>query len=72
LTAAIPNIKLSAIICNFSLDTVFVELYTFVNCKLSIAGRCQNRKRENRTMATKKAAAKKPAKKAAKKAAKKK
>ncbi|HEV2276511.1 MAG TPA: hypothetical protein VGR96_20220 [Acidobacteriaceae bacterium] len=44
MTSAIPENDLAAIYCDFFLDTVFVDLYTFVNCKLSIAGRCQNRK----------------------------
>jgi hypothetical protein len=48
LTSAIPNCELYVLHLHFSLDTVFPELYTFVNCKLALQVRCQNRKRENR------------------------
>jgi hypothetical protein len=72
LASTIPISELIFTKCDFFLDTDFVEFYTFVNCKVSLAGSMSTRKRENRKMATKKAAAKKPAKKAAKKTAKKK
>jgi hypothetical protein len=57
---------------NFFLDTVCVELYTFVNCSISCCRlRCDIEKGRIENMATKKAA-KKSAKKAAKKSSKKK
>jgi len=70
-TWTIPNQKLIATKCDFFLDTLFSELYTFVNCNKVLQSRCHIEKGRIETMATKKAA-KKPAKKAAKKAAKKK
>jgi hypothetical protein len=72
LASAIPIGELIFTKCYFFLDTLFLGFYTFVNCKVSIAGSMSTRQRENRKMATKKAVAKKPAKKAAKKTAKKK
>jgi hypothetical protein len=58
-------------ICDFFLDTYFLELYTFDNCSTRVAGWIYRKGRID-TMAVKKAAKKAPAKKAAKKAAKKK
>jgi hypothetical protein len=34
--------------CNFFLDTIFLGFYTFVNCKVSLAGSMSTRQRENR------------------------
>jgi hypothetical protein len=34
--------------CYFFLDTEFLEFYTFVNCKVCLAGSMSTRKRENR------------------------
>ena len=34
--------------CNFFLDTLFLGFYTFVNCKVSLAGSMSTRQRENR------------------------
>ena len=54
----------------FFLDTYFSDIYIFVSCSETRCSIDVNA-RENRQMATKKAAAKKPAKKTAKKASKK-
>src|ERR1700679_4164789 len=35
--------------CHFFLDTIFSGFYTFVNCKVSLAGSMSTRQRENRT-----------------------
>jgi hypothetical protein len=72
LASTIPISELIFTKCDFFLDTVFIEFYTFVNCKVSLAGSMSTRKGRIEKMATKKAVAKKPAKKAAKKTAKKK
>jgi hypothetical protein len=48
LALAIPIRQLIFIKCNFFLDTVFVGFYTFVNCKVSLAGSMSTRQRENR------------------------
>src|ERR1700678_1816109 len=34
--------------CYFFLDTIFLGFYTFVNCKVSLAGSMSTRQRENR------------------------
>jgi hypothetical protein len=34
--------------CYFFLDTLFLGFYTFVNCKVSLAGSMSTRQRENR------------------------
>jgi hypothetical protein len=34
--------------CDFFLDTIFSGFYTFVNCKVSLAGSMSTRQRENR------------------------
>src|ERR1700759_2207824 len=34
--------------CDFFLDTIFPGFYTFVNCKVSLAGSMSTRQRENR------------------------
>jgi hypothetical protein len=34
--------------CHFFLDTIFSGFYTFVNCKVSLAGSMSTRQRENR------------------------
>jgi hypothetical protein len=48
LASTIPLSELIFTKCNFFLDTVFIEFYTFVNCKVSLAGSMSTRKRENR------------------------
>jgi hypothetical protein len=48
LASAIPISELIFIKCYFFLDTIFLEFYTFVNCKVSLAGSMSTRKRENR------------------------
>jgi hypothetical protein len=48
LALAIPIRQLIFTKCNFFLDTVFVGFYTFVNCKVSLAGSMSTRQRENR------------------------
>jgi hypothetical protein len=58
--------------CRFSLDTCDAGIYTFFNCNNDCRNGTKFVKRENRQMATKKAAKKEPVKKAAKKVAKKK
>lgn len=45
---AIPILELILIKCYFFLDTIFLEFYTFVNCKVSLAGSMSTRQRENR------------------------
>lgn len=45
---AIPISELILIKCNFFLDTIFLGFYTFVNCKVSLAGSMSTRQRENR------------------------
>jgi hypothetical protein len=59
-------------LCRFSLDTCDAGIYTFFNCNNDCRDGTKFVKRENRQMATKKAAKKEPVKKAAKKVAKKK
>jgi hypothetical protein len=44
LASAIPIDQLIFIPCDFFLDTHFVEFYTFVNCKVSLAGSMSTRK----------------------------
>jgi hypothetical protein len=48
LASTIPIRKLILNKCNFFLDTIFIEFYTFVNCKVSLAGSMSTRQRENR------------------------
>ncbi len=48
LAIAIPISELILIKCNFFLDTIFWGFYTFVNCKVSLAGSMSTRQRENR------------------------
>jgi hypothetical protein len=48
LAIAIPIGELILIKCNFFLDTIFLGFYTFVNCKVSLAGSMSTRQRENR------------------------
>ena len=48
LALAIPIRQLIFTKCNFFLDTDFVGFYTFVNCKVSLAGSMSTRQRENR------------------------
>ncbi len=48
LAIAIPIRELILIKCNFFLDTIFLGFYTFVNCKVSLAGSMSTRQRENR------------------------
>jgi hypothetical protein len=48
LAIAIPISKLILIKCYFFLDTIFLGFYTFVNCKVSLAGSMSTRQRENR------------------------
>jgi hypothetical protein len=48
LAIAIPISELILIKCYFFLDTIFIGFYTFVNCKVSLAGSMSTRQRENR------------------------
>ena len=48
LASSIPIGELIFTKCNFFLDTLFLGFYTFVNCKVSIAGSMSTRQRENR------------------------
>jgi hypothetical protein len=48
LASAIPIGELICTNCYFFLDTLFLGFYTFVNCKVSIAGSMSTRQRENR------------------------
>jgi hypothetical protein len=48
LALAIPIRHMIFTKCNFFLDTVFVGFYTFVICKVSLAGSMSTRQRENR------------------------
>jgi hypothetical protein len=48
LAMAIPISELILIKCYFFLDTIFLGFYTFVNCKVSLAGSMSTRQRENR------------------------
>jgi hypothetical protein len=48
LASTIPIAKLIFKVCDFFLDTVFAEFYTFVNCNVSLAGSMSTRQRENR------------------------
>ncbi len=48
LALTIPISQLIFTICYFFLDTEFLEFYTFVNCKVSLAGSMSTRQRENR------------------------
>jgi hypothetical protein len=48
LAIAIPISELILIKCYFFLDTIFLGFYTFVNCKVSLAGSMSTRQRENR------------------------
>jgi hypothetical protein len=48
LASTIPISKLILNKCNFFLDTIFIEFYTFVNCNESLAGSMSTRQRENR------------------------
>ena len=48
LASAIPIGELIAKKCDFFLDTIFSGFYTFVNCKVSLAGSMSTRQRENR------------------------
>jgi hypothetical protein len=45
---AIPISELILTKCYFFLDTIFLGFYTFVNCKVSLAGSMSTRQRENR------------------------
>jgi hypothetical protein len=48
LAIAIPISELILTKCYFFLDTIFWGFYTFVNCKVSLAGSMSTRQRENR------------------------
>ena len=48
LAIAIPISELILTKCYFFLDTIFFGFYTFVNCKVSLAGSMSTRQRENR------------------------
>ena len=48
LASSIPIGQLIFIKCHFFLDTIFPGFYTFVNCKVSLAGSMSTRQRENR------------------------
>jgi hypothetical protein len=48
LAIAIPISELIFTKCDFFLDTIFLGFYTFVNCKVSLAGSMSTRQRENR------------------------
>jgi hypothetical protein len=48
LAIAIPIRELILTKCYFFLDTIFWGFYTFVNCKVSLAGSMSTRQRENR------------------------
>jgi hypothetical protein len=48
LASSIPMGQLIFIKCDFFLDTIFPGFYTFVNCKVSLAGSMSTRQRENR------------------------
>ena len=48
LASSIPTRQLIFIKCDFFLDTIFSGFYTFVNCKVSLAGSMSTRQRENR------------------------
>ena len=48
LASSIPMGQLIFIKCDFFLDTIFPVFYTFVNCKVSLAGSMSTRQRENR------------------------
>src|SRR6201996_2824273 len=48
LASAIPIGELISKKCDFFLDTIFSGIYTFVNCKVSLAGSMSTRQRENR------------------------
>jgi hypothetical protein len=48
LAIAIPIGELILTKCYFFLDTIFLGFYTFVNCKVSLAGSMSTRQRENR------------------------
>jgi hypothetical protein len=48
LASSIPIGQLIFIKCDFFLDTIFPGFYTFVNCKVSLAGSMSTRQRENR------------------------
>jgi hypothetical protein len=48
LASSIPLDELIFTKCDFFLDTDFLGFYTFVNCKVSLAGSMSTRQRENR------------------------
>ena len=48
MASSIPMGQLIFIKCHFFLDTNFSGFYTFVNCKVSLAGSMSTRQRENR------------------------
>jgi hypothetical protein len=48
LASTIPIGELIFKKCDFFLDTIFWGFYTFVNCKVSLAGSMSTRQRENR------------------------
>jgi hypothetical protein len=48
LASSIPISELIFTNCDFFLDTIFPGFYTFVNCKVSLAGSMSTRQRENR------------------------
>ena len=48
LASSIPISELIFTKCDFFLDTIFSGFYTFVNCKVSLAGSMSTRQRENR------------------------
>jgi hypothetical protein len=48
LASSIPISELIFTKCDFFLDTIFPGFYTFVNCKVSLAGSMSTRQRENR------------------------
>ena len=48
MASSIPIRQLIFTKCDFFLDTIFLGFYTFVNCKVSLAGSMSTRQRENR------------------------
>jgi hypothetical protein len=71
LALAIPISQLIFTKCNFFLDTVFVGFYTFVNCKVSLAGSMSTRQRENRKNGNQESSSKEASEEGSKKGSKK-
>jgi hypothetical protein len=71
LALAIPIRQLIFTKCNFFLDTVFVGFYTFVNCKVSLAGSMSTRQRENRKNGNQESSSKEASEEGSKKGSKK-